>query len=186
MEEKVVTKTLTFLETTDFYLRGFQQNDLPYLSSWLDDKVVTQYLEMGRRPTRQKDIEQFLDIAQNEESAVVFSIIEREEKKPIGYCGLYLIDWVSRRAQINILVGQKEFWDKGIGSRACKILLEYAFSHLNLNSVQLGVNVENKRACKAYEKVGFVLEGQRREFLFCNGEYNDMLVYSILKTEYMG
>ena len=79
MERKVVTKT--FLETTDFYLRGFQQSDLSYLKSWLDDKVVTQYLEMGRRPTRQKDIEQFLEIAQNEESAVVFSIVERRPAK---------------------------------------------------------------------------------------------------------
>ena len=82
MERKVVTKT--FLETTDFYLRGFQQSDLSYLKSWLDDKVVTQYLEMGRRPTRQKDIEQFLEIAQNEESAVVFSIVERKKRNQLA------------------------------------------------------------------------------------------------------
>lgn len=176
----------TYFETTNFYLRGFEQTDLEYLQNWLDNKDVTHFLEMGRRPTRQKDLENFLNTAQCEESAIVFCIVDSQNNLPIGYCGLYLIDWISKRAQLNIMIGEIKFWDQGIGSDSCHILLKYAFEHLNLNSVQLGVNAENKRACKAYEKVGFVLEGKRREFLFCNGKYNDMAVYSVLKSEYAG
>ena len=67
---------------------------------------------------------------------------------------------------------------------SCRLLLKYAFKKINLNSVQLGVNANNKRAIRAYEKVGFVQEGNRREFLYCNGEYCDMMVFSVLRSEY--
>ena len=75
-------------------------------------------------------------------------------------------------------------WDRGFGSESCGLLLKYAFKKINLNSVQLGVNANNQRAIKAYEKVGFVKEGNRREFLYCNGEYCDMMVFSVLRSEY--
>lgn len=176
--------TKSFIDGKNFYLRLYENNDRTFLQDWLNDKDVTHFLEMGTRPIRQLDLDEFYNTANSDDTAIVFTIVEKKQKKPVGYCGLYLIDWIARRAQLNILIGEKKFWSRGIGSEACHLLVNYAFRKLNLNSVQLGVNTENSQARKAYEKVGFILEGNRREFLFCNGKYYDMACYSILKSDY--
>src|SRR3546814_16763304 len=92
------------------------------------------------------------------EDAIVFAIVEKATGRAVGTCGLYLINWICRRAQFNILIGEPEVWDKGYGSEAARLILGYAFDKLNLESVQLGVNAENKRAIRSYEKAGFVQE----------------------------
>ena len=165
-------------------LRAVEEADARAYSTWLDDKLVTNYLEMGLRPVRRKDADAFLDLANNAEDAVVFAMDDLQGFKVVGTCGLYLIQWACRRAQFNILVGDRSAWDKGIGTEAAKLCLDYAFDSLNLNSVQLGVNADNERALRSYEKVGFVREGLRREFIYRNGRYYDLVVMSVLRKEY--
>ncbi|MDF1750894.1 MAG: GNAT family protein [Alphaproteobacteria bacterium] len=165
-------------------LRGFREEDGPHLATWWDNARVTEYLEMGARPTRKKDLDSYLATAVQSDDSVCFAICEASTGKIIGTCGLYLISWISRRAQFNILIGDVEAWDKGHGSRAARLTLAYGFNTLNLNSINLGVNTEIKRAMKSYENAGYVKEGIRRSFIFRNGRYYDVALYSVLKDEF--
>ena len=166
------------------YFTGFSESDAEALGRWLDNSNVTAFLEMGRRPFRQSDARRIANNANENENEIVFSIFEKSTDSIIGICGLYAIDWISRRAQLNIIIGEEVAWNRGFGAEACSLTLEYAFKKLNLNSVQLGVNSKNERAIRAYEKAGFVYEGTRRQFLFCNGNYCDMLFFSVLREEF--
>jgi len=174
---------VAFLAGDKTFLRAFTRQDLATYARWLDDPRVTEFLEMGLRPTRPKDAESFLKLAEDADDAVVFAIIERETGNLVGTCGLYMIQWACRRAQFNILIGEPAAWDKGYGSEAARLILDYAFDKLNLNSVQLGVNAENKRAIRSYEKVGYAHEGVRRQFIYRNGCYYDMAMMSVLRDE---
>jgi RimJ/RimL family protein N-acetyltransferase len=160
------------------------RDDLALYRRWLDDPKVTEFLEMGARPTRDADCEAFWRLASEAEDAIVFAIAERKGGRTVGTCGLYLIQWLARRAQFNILIGEPSAWDKGYGSEAARLILAYAFDVLNLNSVQLGVNADNARAVRSYEKVGFVREGVRRQFVYRNGRYYDSVMMSVLRDEY--
>ncbi len=173
-----------FLREGRTYLRAFGEHDLPHLSRWWNDSRVTEYLEMGARPTRSVDLERFYSSVSKSDDTVCFAICDSESGALIGTCGLYLISWVARRAQFNILVGEPSAWDQGHGGRATRMTVRYGFETLNLNSINLGVNAENIRAVRSYEKAGFVREGLRRSFIFRNGRYYDMAVYSILRNEY--
>jgi RimJ/RimL family protein N-acetyltransferase len=173
-----------FLRGAKLVLRAFARDDLEAYRRWLDDPRVTEYLEMGARPTREADCEAFWRLASESEDALVFAIVERKGGKVVGTCGLYLLQWICRRAQFNILIGEPSAWDKGYGSEAARLVLDYAFDKLNLNSVQLGVNADNARAVRSYEKVGFVHEGVRRQFIYRNGRYYDMVMMSVLRDEY--
>lgn len=166
-------------------LRRFQRDDLDLYRKWLDDERVTEFLEMGARPARDKDVEVFWTLANESEEAIVFAIIDRKTDRIVGHCGLYLIQWICRRAQFNIIIGEPSVWDKGLGMEAARLLLKYAFEKLNLNSVQLGVNAANRRAVRSYEKAGFVHEGSRRQFIYRNGQYYDMTMMSVLRNEYL-
>ena len=165
-------------------LRAFTRDDLAHYRRWLADPAVVEHLEMGARPTRDSDCEAAWRLANEADDAVVFTIVEREKGTPVGVCGLYLIQWMARRAQFNILIGEPLAWDKGYGTESAALILDYAFDVLNLNSVQLGVNADNVRAVRSYEKVGFVREGVRRQFVYRNGKYHDTIVMSVLRAEW--
>lgn len=72
--------------------------------------------------------------------------------------------------------------DRGIGTEAMRLLLEYAFDRVRLHRVQLEVFDYNPRARRAYEKCGFEVEGRLREALHWDGEWHDVLVMAALRT----
>ena len=76
------------------------------------------------------------------------------------------------------------YLDKGYGSEAIRWALEWAFMRCNLHSVCLSSVGYNTRAHRAYEKVGFVLEGRNRESHWHAGKYWDVLNFSILDREW--
>ena len=174
-----------FLTGNEVGLRGLEKADLSMFKEWLADSEVTFFLEMGDRPLREKEVDDLWQVASQDDNSVMFAIVEKNVNLVIGFCGLFQISKIHRRAQLNILIGEKEFWGKGCGKDACLLLLDYSFNKLNLNSVQLGVNSDNLRAVRAYESIGFVFEGKRRSFIYRNGKYYDMSVYSVLRSEYV-
>lgn len=174
-----------FLSAEGIRLRGVTRDDLAAYRAWLDNDEVTHFLEMGSRPTRESDIEAFWTLANEQRDAIVFTIEARDDVRAVGTCGLYLIEPIPRRAQFNILIGDPSVWDRGYGSEATRLLLEYGFLTLNLNSIQLGVNAENARAVRSYEKCGFVHEGVRRQFVYRNGRYYDSVMMSVLREDYL-
>jgi RimJ/RimL family protein N-acetyltransferase len=64
-------------------------------------------------------------------------------------------------------------------------LLSFAFATLNLHRVALRVFEDNAAARRVYEKVGFVLEGRQRDGDFREGAYRDVLLYAILRREWL-
>lgn len=110
--------------------------------------------------------------------------IETKDGKFIGVCGVNHMDRKNRVAQIFIVIGNKEYQDKGYGTDAMKLLLEFLFEEYNVNKVKLGVFSFNKRAIKSYEKCGFKIEAVQREVLFRFGTYHDGINMAILKEDY--
>jgi len=176
-------KSEAFLKGKKVLLREYRRDDLPAYRRWLADGRVTEYLEMGWRPTRDSDLEAWWKLADESSDNVVFAMAEAKSDRLVGVCGLYAISWTARRAQFNILIGEPDAWDKGFGTEALALLIDYGFDVLNLNSIQLGVNADNKRAIRSYEKAGFVVEGTRRQFVYRNGRYYDSVMMSVLRSD---
>jgi hypothetical protein len=73
---------------------------------------------------------------------------------------------------------------KGYGPEAIKWALDWAFDQAGLHSVRLGCFAYNTHAKGVYERIGFILEGRRREGIWVNGRWHDGLLYSILDREW--
>jgi RimJ/RimL family protein N-acetyltransferase len=173
-----------FLIGSKITLRGALREDMTVYRRWLDNPIVTEYLEMGWRPTSGAILDETFEALTNAADTSAFVMVEKTSGRAVGTCGLYQIQWVARRAQFNILIGEPDAWNKGLGTEALELLLDYGFERLNLNSIFLGVNAENKGAVRSYEKAGFVHEGCRRQFIYRNGRYYDSLMMSVLQSEY--
>jgi RimJ/RimL family protein N-acetyltransferase len=88
-------------------------------------------------------------------------------------------------AFVGIGIGEPEFWGKGYGTEAMKLILCYAFMELNLHRVSLDVFDYNPRALHSYEKAGFKLEGRKRGMLLREGQRWDLIYMGILREEWL-
>ena len=53
-----------------------------------------------------------------------------------------------------------------------------------MHAVRLGVFAYNTGAIRLYERLGFLIEGRKREALWFNRKWHDSLNYAILEDEW--
>jgi RimJ/RimL family protein N-acetyltransferase len=73
--------------------------------------------------------------------------------------------------------------NKGIGTEATKLTVDYGLRVLRLHRIELSVYEFNPRAMRVYEKAGFVNEGIARHALKYDGEWIDAINMSVLATD---
>lgn len=115
---------------------------------------------------------------------LLFSIRTLDADKLIGFIALDGINWTDRDSYVAIGIGEPDFWGRGCGTDAMRLMLRYAFTELNLHRISLNVYAYNQRAVRSYEKCGFQHEGCIREFVLRDGHRSDMLHMGILRTEW--
>ncbi|MEP7135205.1 MAG: GNAT family protein [Chloroflexota bacterium] len=113
-----------------------------------------------------------------------FSIRTLADDKLIGFVGLWL-NLIHGEGWVGIGIGEREYWGKGYGTDAMKLVVQYAFMELGLYRVSLGLHEYNARALKSYEKAGFRLEGQTRQDVMREGRRTDTLWMGILRDEWL-
>ncbi len=85
---------------------------------------------------------------------------------------------------MHLLVGEKDTWGRGYGTRAVRRLLEHAFDDLRLRRVFATADEDNARVIRCFEKCGFAREGRLRRHRLRHGQPVDMVVMGILDEEY--
>jgi RimJ/RimL family protein N-acetyltransferase len=73
---------------------------------------------------------------------------------------------------------------RGLGTEAVRLMVGHGFEQLGLHRISLNVYDFNPRARRAYEKVGFVQEGVRRDVLHFEGRWISDVVMSMLAPEW--
>ena len=102
----------------------------------------------------------------------------------IGHCGLFHFDVASRHCELGIAIGEKEYWGRGYGREAVRLLLDYAFRVRNFRRVWLETHAANERAIRAYRACGFVEEGRMREHIWLAGRYVDNVIMGVMREEW--
>ncbi|MFX1379481.1 MAG: GNAT family N-acetyltransferase [Promethearchaeota archaeon] len=116
---------------------------------------------------------------------ISLDVWHKKDKKPIGEIGLGHIDWINGWANAFLQIGEKDYWNKDIGTEATKLLVEYAFNELNLNKLHGGVAVDNIGSWSVAGKIGFKLEGIKKHEMYVDGKYIDNKIYRLLKEDWM-
>lgn len=168
------------------YLRGLERDDLTgNMFQWANDPEVTRYMFLGAMPNTVERLQEEYDQLLKSKNDVIFAVVEKGTDAHVGNVGLHMINWISRSAELRIIIGEKQHWNKGYGTEATRLTVKYGFDKLNLNKVWLGVNAAYKGAIRAYEKAGFVHEGTLRQEIYRNGQYYDAVRMSILRNEFL-
>ena len=166
--------------TGDVKLRALVREDIETLRALVNDPAVMKTSNTFRPISDVEQLAWFEAMVKNDR-AVWFGISSMD--RLVGTCCLVDIDWTARQAELRIRI-EKASWGTGIGTAACRALLEHAFQQLNLERVWLRVFDVNPRARAMYEKLGFVVEGTLRRAAFVDGALTDVILMGLLKSEH--
>ncbi|MBM3123513.1 MAG: GNAT family N-acetyltransferase [Chloroflexi bacterium] len=124
------------------------------------------------------------DFEKDPPRAYRFAIRTLAEDRLIGTTGL-VPNLPHGDAWFFIVLGDRESWNKGYGTDAAQLVLQYGFVELNLRRITLGLHSYNDRAFRSYEKAGFRMEGRMRGEGLRGGVRFDGLYMGILREEWM-
>jgi ribosomal-protein-serine acetyltransferase len=100
-----------------------------------------------------------------------------------GLIGLQKIDWANRSTNIGYWLGAA-YQGRGLMTKACQALVDFAFTDLGLNHVEIRCAPENKRSRAIPERLGFRQEGLLRQAEWLYDHFVDHVVYGLLASEY--
>ena len=177
------------LTTTRLTLRAFEERDAEPLFPLASNPNVTRFTLWDHHKTIAETFIFVRDYAQmryREGIPEPYAItLTPDTVKPIGACGCFWVSQPNRTMELGYWVAEP-YWGKGIAVEASRAVVAAAFkSHLP-ERMQARVIVGNDASSRVLEKLGFRCEGTLRNSLLRRGKFEDVLMYSVLRSEWEG
>src|SRR3989338_10588993 len=170
--------------TVELRLFGREHVTQEYIS-WFNDPEVTEYNRHGSTKYTLERALEYLEEMQHSSGSIVFAIIAKDANRHVGNISLQNINPKNQSAEYAIIIGDKEYWGKGIAKEASVLILKHGFKELNLHRIYCGTPVKNIPMQKLAASLGFVQEGIRKDAMFKNGEFVDVIEYGLLKRKFI-
>ena len=164
------------------YLSPINSEDYELYTKWMNDFETAKYITQLTNVVSLDAEKEYL--ANITSSKYHFAIVLNEEDRLIGNISLMNVHEVDRNAELGIFIGEATDRNKGYGSEAIKLLLDFSFNYLNFHNIMLKAYSFNERAINAYEKCGFKEFGTWKESHYFDGKYYDEVFMSILKDDF--
>lgn len=165
------------------YLRKLEFTDLERTWAWINDPGV--YLKIGSQVPISKSAQQkWFERMDQSSDKIILAICLKEGDVHVGNVSLDSIENRHRTARLSIFVGDTAQRGKSIGTRAIKLLADYAFKFLNLNKIWCKATAGDDKIVQFYENLGFKAEGVMRQHEFIDGKYVDKMIFGLLRDEF--
>ncbi len=166
-------------------LRAIEAEDLELLRAMKNDPYIEHNIVGWFPPVSKQQQQQWYESQKLNNDTIRF-MIETKEDGTVGYTKIANIDWKNRTASGGIMICNKENMSKGIATDTYMTLLKYAFFELNLNRINGAIIDYNKASQRfAVEKVGYTIEGVKRQAIYKDGAYHDLIMIGMLKEDYI-
>ncbi|MBM4162292.1 MAG: GNAT family N-acetyltransferase [Ignavibacteria bacterium] len=100
-----------------------------------------------------------------------------------GVAGYHHLDWPNRSTNIGYWLGER-FQGRGIMTKSCAVLVDYAFENWSLRRVEIRCATGNLKSRAIPDRLGFRCEGVLREAEWLYDHFVDHAVYGMLATEW--
>lgn len=149
--------------------------------AWLNDPEVNKFLTTQQAII--SELRKYIKEKLISENSLFLGIFWKKNGRHIGNIKLEPIDKKKREAVMGILIGDKDYWGKGIATEAVNLLGDYAFKVLKLRKLGLKVIAENKAAVRVYQKCGFKIKNIDYKSVNRGGQlYDDVCMEKIYKS----
>lgn len=163
------------------YLSPINTDDAEHYIKWLNDKAVAKtYAQYSSVVASKNDLKWLFEPANGVHR---YAIVLLDGDVLIGSISLHDINHLNRNAFIGIFIGEEE-QGKGYGTEAIRLILGYGFNTMNLHNIMLSVHSDNDAGIASFKKAGLRETGRRREWVFKDGKYIDVIYMDILAREF--
>lgn len=167
-----------------FVIREIVKGDIPIIYKFVTDQDIAYMTDYDRSLTYEDFKSKYeLYFSGRTENLRIFSIVLDNiviGKMEIGY------DLIDKAGIFDIIIGNKQLWGRGISVKALNVLFSYGFNNLGLNRLSCEVYRFNERSLRLMKKMGMHVDGMLREAQFIHGQFVDIVIFSLLKSEYEG
>lgn len=173
------------LRTERLTLRKLLVRDADDMFEYAKRADVTKYLTWSPHPNRGYTKE-YLEYVATRYAAGEFydwAVVEGKSGRMIGTCGFTRFDFPSNCAEVGYVLNP-ECWGNEYAPEALGAVIGFGFDNLQLNRVEARHIEGNVSSRRVMEKVGMLYEGTLRRALCIRGEYRNVCVCSILRSEY--
>jgi RimJ/RimL family protein N-acetyltransferase len=164
----------------DITVDAFPPDRLAAIVHWRNDPAVNRHLRQGIRTLQEVEdwYAQYFSRTDNRLLAVY------ADETLIGYCTLEQIDITNRNGAIGLVIGNPDYWNKGLGALVVKRLTTMALTVYHLHRVYAVIQDGNIASLRCFEKAGFHQEGRFHEARYVNGTCIDLHYYAVLEQEW--
>lgn len=174
------------IRTDRLILRPFELSDAKSVQRLAGDPAVAATTLNIPHPYEDGVAEQWIEGMQKrfeQGKRVEFAVTHIDENYLIGAVGLVL-NHLHKHAELGYWIG-KPYWDNGYATEAAVSLVRYGFEELNLNRIYAQYFLRNPASGKVLQKIGMQQEGILRQHIYKFGEFEDVHIYAILRTEFL-
>lgn len=175
------------IQKDDVAIRLMQDDmqDYLFMAKWLTDATVLEFYEGRDKPHPLPSIlKAYCPKVLAEEGITPCLILY--QTAAIGYLQYYRLTEADKQSYggygagkrinlygVDLFIGETQYWNQGIGTKALSTALTYLFEHLQVDKVVIDPYVGNIRAIRCYEKCGFVKVKRLPWHELHEGEYRD-------------
>jgi len=179
-------KNIVVAKSERLYLTPLHPDHAPSFQKWYNDPEIFGHIRDMTYQTTLEEQRQWVHETQRDQNQRIFSIFYIPDDRLIGDGGLMHINWEDRKAEVGLVIGEKQYQGIGLGAEALWLLCHYGFEELKLHNI-VGENYANNPIAIANaKKIGLRYFGTRRQSKWLNGEwidvhYSDMLAHELIK-----
>jgi RimJ/RimL family protein N-acetyltransferase len=174
----------SFIDGTIVTLRPLSLEDINDMYvSWFNDAEVCKYNSHHVYPYTIELAKEYVTKIRSEKRDLVLAIIAKDTGKHIGNISLQNIHPIDRSAEYAVILGDRDYWGKGVAGEASRLIIQHGFSTMNLHRIYCGTSTENVPMQKLAAKLGFREEGRRKEAMYKNGAFVDVIEYGLLRSD---
>jgi RimJ/RimL family protein N-acetyltransferase len=162
-------------------LRRAQQTDVDFLHGLITDEETRPFLGGAGGETRD-DVVAEIDRSDAEPDAFGWFVIEVDGERA-GSVAFHRVNERNRIAQAGRFAVHPSFRGRRIGIEAARAFQRYLLVDLGFHRVELQIYGFNERAIAHAEACGYVREGVKRKAYLKNGEWQDAVLFSLLREE---
>lgn len=175
---------LNLLKGERAYLKRVERQDLEKRLQWINDPDVQATLNYTNWPVSLEQNNKWFDKVSTDMTRRDFSVFTLDGDEYIGSGGLMKIEYPVMKAELYVMIGDKQYWRGGYGTDAYIILVNYGFCELGLKRIYGYQHVDNHGAHRVVNKLGWQREGLLRQDIFSHGKIKDRYIVSILFEEW--
>lgn len=177
-------RDLPILNSELFFMRPVCIEDAKDMFIYGSDEEVVKYLPWGPYKSMEESVWSIENLFLNRPEKgipLAYAIVFKANNQMIGTCDFHSVNNEENSGEIGFVLN-RNYWNKGIMTQACKLLIDFGFNHLGYDVIKIAHDQRNEASKRVIQKLGFTFLCEKEHQFKATHEKRKMLIYTMKKA----